>query len=120
MTGGALSKLLRTRYGIELEMAGTSYAIAMTSICDTDKNFRRLADAIVDIDPECGEGRESGKCPAYLSAAGAGKADLRGFGIRRTIHDAGRGGGGHVARICLGLPARNTADRSGGDHGART
>ena len=49
-TGTALMKTLREKYRIELETAGPNYALAMTSICDTAEGFRRLADALNDID----------------------------------------------------------------------
>ncbi|MGE4485965.1 MAG: aminotransferase class I/II-fold pyridoxal phosphate-dependent enzyme [Oscillospiraceae bacterium] len=72
MTGRTLSELFRTQYGIEMEMAGASYAIAMTSICDTEKSFRRLADAIIDIDRKaekdesCGNGQHTYRLPEQL------------------------------------------------------
>ncbi|MCL2124837.1 MAG: aminotransferase class I/II-fold pyridoxal phosphate-dependent enzyme [Oscillospiraceae bacterium] len=54
VTGPQLVGILREKYGIELEMAGVRYALAMTSICDTDEGFHRLADALVDIDKDFG------------------------------------------------------------------
>jgi len=50
LTGTEFARLLRTRHQIELEMAGTRYAVAMTSICDTAETFARLADALLDVD----------------------------------------------------------------------
>ncbi|MPM39041.1 Arginine decarboxylase [bioreactor metagenome] len=50
ITGPALAGLLRERYGIETEMAGAAFALAMTSICDPASSFDRLADALLDID----------------------------------------------------------------------
>lgn len=40
---------LRTDYHIELEMASLSYALAMTSIADSDENFERLFVALEDM-----------------------------------------------------------------------
>ena len=50
LTGKALAGILRDEYAIELELAFTDYAIAMTSICDTAEGFGRLADALAAID----------------------------------------------------------------------
>ena len=53
LTGAALMSMLRSKYKIELEMAGLNYALAMTSVCDAADGFRRLADALIDIDSGC-------------------------------------------------------------------
>lgn len=50
LTGGEFSQLLLKKYKIQLEMASSCYAIAMTSICDTDKGFERLKEALTEID----------------------------------------------------------------------
>ena len=50
MNGMELCDILRTKYKIELERAEQNYAIAMTSICDTTEGFKRLADALIDVD----------------------------------------------------------------------
>ena len=50
ISGRTLMEKLRSCYGIELEMAYDNYALAMTSVCDTDENFDRLASAICEID----------------------------------------------------------------------
>ena len=50
VTGKELSEILRKEYKIELEMANVNYAIAMTSVCDTKKNFERLVTALKEID----------------------------------------------------------------------
>lgn len=50
ITGKELSNILREKYKIELEMANTNYAIAMTSICDEKENFERLQKALQEID----------------------------------------------------------------------
>ena len=43
---------LREEYHLELEMGGASYAIAMTSVCDSDEGWERLRQAIFAIDQE--------------------------------------------------------------------
>ena len=50
ITGKELSNILRKDYKIELEMASIWYSIAMTSICDSKENFKRLIYALKDID----------------------------------------------------------------------
>lgn len=54
LTGSALSQLLRERYHLELEMAMGDYALAMTSVCDTDEGFSRLAGALLELDAQSG------------------------------------------------------------------
>ena len=50
ITGKDLANILRNDYKIELEMSSINYALAMTSICDSKENFKRLLDALIDID----------------------------------------------------------------------
>ena len=50
ITGKELAEILRQNYKIETEMAYINYVIAMTSICDGKNNFKRLIDALIDID----------------------------------------------------------------------
>lgn len=49
-TGNQLANLLRNRYHLELEMAGGSYGLALTSIADTEEGFLRLSEALKEID----------------------------------------------------------------------
>ena len=50
ITGKELADILRNDYKIELEMSSINYALAMTSLCDSRENFKRLLDALIDID----------------------------------------------------------------------
>lgn len=59
ISGNALMKRLREDYGIELEMAYDNYALAMTSVMDTDKDFKRLKDALLEIDKKVGKGEKT-------------------------------------------------------------
>ena len=52
LTGQDLAHLLRSRYRIEPEMACTDYVLAMTSVCNTAKQFEQLAEALTEIDGE--------------------------------------------------------------------
>lgn len=50
ITGPQLAHLLLASYQQEVEMSATDYIIIMTSICDTDEGFDRLAAALTEID----------------------------------------------------------------------
>lgn len=50
ISGFELKKILLENYKIETEMAMPSYTLAMTSLADTDEGFKRLIDALMDID----------------------------------------------------------------------
>ena len=49
-TGKSLSEQLREKYAIQLEMALINYAVAMTSVCDTESGMERLVCALHEID----------------------------------------------------------------------
>lgn len=50
ITGSRLAEILREEYNIELEMAYDSYALAMTSVCDTERGIKRLINALLAVD----------------------------------------------------------------------
>lgn len=50
MTGKELSDVLRKKYHLELEMAATTYALAMMTMMDEAEGWQRLADALIEID----------------------------------------------------------------------
>jgi arginine/lysine/ornithine decarboxylase len=53
LTGPALMELLRSKYGIELEMASCDYALAMTGLTEPDSSLEALAAALREIDRDC-------------------------------------------------------------------
>ena len=53
--GEALSQQFRQQFGIELEMAAGSYALALSSVMDSRENFARLARAAETIDAQMEE-----------------------------------------------------------------
>lgn len=53
ISGITSANILRKKYNLEIEMAASDYIIAMTSVCDTDEGFDRLANALLEIDSEC-------------------------------------------------------------------
>lgn len=52
MTGKELYEKLRLTYGLQCEMALESYALAMTSVMDTEEGYDRLLRALKEIDGE--------------------------------------------------------------------
>lgn len=48
--GKELAKDLSQQYRLQMEMVSPNYVLAMTSICDTQEGFDRLAEALFDID----------------------------------------------------------------------
>lgn len=60
MNGKDLYDFLLRDYQIQLEMACKDFALAMTSICDTEEGFTRLGDALLEIDKSL---NENNKCP---------------------------------------------------------
>lgn len=50
LTGAELSRILREKYHIQLEMSEAQYVIAMTSVMDTEEGFDRLSLALEELD----------------------------------------------------------------------
>ncbi len=53
MESKELFRLLLEEYHLQLEMVGSSYVLAMTSICDTQEGIDRLITALYEIDKMC-------------------------------------------------------------------
>jgi len=66
ISGKELETILRNKYKIQLEMSSLHYALAMTSICDTDEGFQRLYEALLELNEELKEQKE-GICSADMS-----------------------------------------------------
>lgn len=52
ITGTELKNILLDKYLLQLEMVMGDFALAMTSICDTDEGFDRLASALLEMDKQ--------------------------------------------------------------------
>lgn len=52
LTGEELSRILRERYHIQMEMSGPDYVVGIASVGDSKEGFRRLAEALHEIDRE--------------------------------------------------------------------
>ena len=50
ITGNQLYYKLLKPYKIQMEMVSKDYVLGMTSICDTEEGFKRLGDALLEID----------------------------------------------------------------------
>lgn len=50
INGADFAELMRSEYNIEVEMAYSDYVIFMTSVCDSDKGFSLLKNALNDAD----------------------------------------------------------------------
>ena len=50
MSGHRLFALLRDDYGLELEMEAPDYVLALSSAGDTEEGFRKLIEAVADLD----------------------------------------------------------------------
>lgn len=50
LTGAQLDQMLRTEYGLEMEMCGADYVTAITSVMDSEEGLERLERALTEID----------------------------------------------------------------------
>jgi len=48
--GRGIAEILRRDYGLEVEMESLNYVILMTSLLDTEEGFRRLTEALHEMD----------------------------------------------------------------------
>ncbi len=55
LTGEELSRILRERYHIQMEMSGPDYVVGIAGIADSEEGFRRLAEALKEIDRDIDE-----------------------------------------------------------------
>lgn len=78
INGHKLQEILRWKYDLELEMACSNYVLALTSIMDTEEGFRRLGDALLEIDADLGKNiffaAENGKAVSYVHLQDVGTA----------------------------------------------
>lgn len=91
LDGHELAEILRNQYAVEIEMATSGYILAMTSVCDSQEGFWRLADALEKLD------KEQGKCNPMKKSSSekmfSGENDNSGCGsasfpVRMGIYDA--------------------------------
>lgn len=77
LSGEQLGDWLRRDFGIEMEMCGADYAVAILTYMDSQKNLDRLADALLKIDAVLEKNRQAeGKESAESSGEGMGEDSL--------------------------------------------
>lgn len=94
LDGSQLQQKLRQDWGLELEMAAGNYALALTSVMDTDQGFECLLTALRQIDQEA-EGASDchvpsaivTKCEQYCSLHEADEAEQE---VIKLINSKGR------------------------------
>lgn len=64
LTGEELSRILRERYHIQMEMSGPDYVVGIAGIADSEEGFGRLAEALHELDQDMDE-----KIPVSVSTA---------------------------------------------------
>ncbi len=114
LTGPALMRLLREEYGLELEMAAGDYAVAMTSICDTDEGFGRLATALEALDRQMRELPPSEAVPMpdrVETVLPIGEAENRPAAARPLRESAGRVAAEYVWVYPPGIPLLAPGER---------
>jgi len=67
-SGAELDQLLREDYHLEMEMCGPDYVTAILTMADTGEGFKRLSQALVEIDSKTGKGSEICSGGRYLAA----------------------------------------------------
>ena len=55
LTGEELSRILRERYHIQMEMSGPDYVVGIAGIADSEEGFGRLAEALHELDQDMDE-----------------------------------------------------------------
>lgn len=60
VSGKELYDILLKRYGLQLEMAAETYALAMFTVNDSEEGYRRMTEALLEIDGELQEKKRSG------------------------------------------------------------
>ena len=62
LSGRELYDILLNRYGLQLEMASETYVLAMFTVNDSPEGYQRMTQALLEIDRELEQERDSGKC----------------------------------------------------------
>lgn len=60
LSGRGLYDILRTRYGLQLEMAAESFCLAMFTIADTPEGYNRMTCALLELDSELSTAKKGG------------------------------------------------------------
>ncbi|MCR5791856.1 MAG: aminotransferase class I/II-fold pyridoxal phosphate-dependent enzyme [Lachnospiraceae bacterium] len=71
--GTSLYDILLHEYGLQPEMASSDYVIAMTSVCDREEGFRRLKEALFEIEEHLVSQRKMICCAKMSDSSGTEK-----------------------------------------------
>lgn len=89
LRGTTLYDLLRSRYGLQMEMAGQTYVTAIMTIMDSEAGFTRLADALGEIDGMLSGSVSVSQGKAHDFVGGfAASADLQAETAAYTVYEA--------------------------------
>lgn len=83
-------------------MAYSDYVIAMTSVCDTEKAFDMLSDALISIDSELSKGADTERVPLKISTQ-AKFQRLRVVQIQQRNYSVSKFGIQNFCRVYLGI-----------------
>ena len=129
--GEELGRILRSRYGIEMEMCGADYATAISTVGDSREGLKRLKTALLEIDRElyrsrgCRDNRESGAAeedsvregglPRAETALSIREALDRKKEKKRLLEAEGEISGEYVYIYPPGIPILAPGERIGGE-----
>ena len=71
MNGKELFDILLHKYHLQMEMEAPTYVLAITSFMDTKEGFKRLAEALIQIDQELQDKEYNKKLCSIQKAFGA-------------------------------------------------
>ena len=84
LSGEQLGDWLRRDYGIEMEMCGADYAVALLTYMDSQENLDRLADALLEIDESLEKNRLAEEASeSSVETAGFGNSLISGRSRQR-------------------------------------
>lgn len=62
MDGNELAHILLDKYHLQMEMAAPGYALALSSVMDTEEGFKRLSKALFELDNAVSQREKPGEC----------------------------------------------------------
>lgn len=86
LSGRELYDRLRQQYHLQLEMAAGNYCLAMFTVGDTPEGYRRMTEALLEMDRELWTSEE---CSQELVIAAAGESALREHSAESELTGAG-------------------------------
>lgn len=111
MTGAELAGILRGRFRMEMEMSCGDSVLAMTSPMDSPEALQQLAEALLTIDREAGEGRipMDGRPPAERAVCRGGGRGSREFPAESTAAAVTTAGSSHAESAAAAATAAGSS-----------